>query len=369
MYSSYKKEDVTILLKDISGLIIPLDNMERERQIQSGVHYSKMLPLEYKPSPDYMKVYEEALVDNAYITAKSVAVLSSKLLKEKDNAPVLVSLARAGTSIGVLIKRYIKYKYGIDVAHYTISIIRGRGIDKNAMKHILERHPAESLQFIDGWIGKGAIQRELMAAVEEFEGLSPKLAVLSDPAYITELCGSHKDFLIASSCLNSTVSGLLSRTVLREDIIGDDDFHGAVFYKNLLEEDRTYEFIESIESYFDKIDDMDEEGLESFPDEDKSLEISLEVYKDIALHPKGLQEAMQIQKDFDINDINFIKPGIGETTRVLLRRVPWKILVSSLDDESLRQIYQLAVERQVELVIYPLKCYKACGIIKDMSDV
>ena len=246
------------------------------------------------------------------------------------------------------------------MAHYTMSIIRGRGIDKNAMKYMLKRHPAESLQFVDGWIGKGAIQRELIAAVQEFEGVSHKLAVLSDPAYITELYGSHEDFLIASSCLNSVVSGLLSRTVLREDIIGEDDFHGAVFYKNLVDEDLTYQFIGSIESCFDKVGVVEEECISGDCNEE---------YKGESTFSKGLQEAMQIQKDFNISDINFIKPGIGEATRVLLRRVPWKILVSSLNDESLKQIYQLAIEKKVELVEYPLKCYKACGIIKDMGDV
>ncbi|MET7778785.1 cysteine protease StiP domain-containing protein, partial [Streptomyces sp. NPDC005388] len=30
-----------------------------------------------------------------------------------------------------------------------------------------------------------------------------------------------------SACLNSTVSGLISRTVLRSDLVGEYDFHGA----------------------------------------------------------------------------------------------------------------------------------------------
>ena len=39
---------------------------------------------------------------------------------------------------------------------------------------------------------------------------------------------------------------------------------------------------------------------------------------------------------FNIKNINHIKPGVGdETTRVLLRRVPWKILVNSLNNPIL----------------------------------
>ena len=84
--------------------------------------------------------------------------------------------------------------------------MRGRGIDKNAMRYILDRHSADELQFIDGWTGKGAILNELSIAVDEFIGPHEKrllLGVLSDPANITDLCGTHDDFPIASSFLNA----------------------------------------------------------------------------------------------------------------------------------------------------------------------
>ena len=70
-----------------------------------------------------------------------------------------------------------------------------------------------------------------------------------------------------------------------------------------------------------------------------------------------------------IRDINLIKPSIGEATRVLLRRVPWKVLVHSLRDEAhLGHIYQLAREKGAELVEYPLENYRACGLIRDLAD-
>ena len=50
---------------------------------------------------------------------------------------------------------------------------------------------------------------------------APSLAVLSDPAGLAGKWGTRDDFLIASSCLNSTVSGLLSRTFYRRDLIGE----------------------------------------------------------------------------------------------------------------------------------------------------
>lgn len=351
MFGTYLPDDVTILLKDISGLVTPLDTQTRERNIQSGIHYSEMLPIEYEPSERYMRIYRKALAEYSAITADAVACAAEKIWMTKGQYVVLVSLARAGTSIGVLLKRYLKKKYGVDVAHYTISIIRGKGIDQNAMQYILTRHRPQDIQFVDGWVGKGAIQRELDSAIRSFPGVNPSLAVLSDPAHVAGICGTHEDFLIASSCLNSVVSGLLSRTFLREDIIGEKDFHGAVFYWELLDKDRTYEFIESVEKQF---------CFDSFDPSDGTS-----AGKDSV----GLAETEQIARTFGISDINLVKPGIGETTRVLLRRVPWKILVYSMDDEKhLGHIYQLAKEKGVSLVQYPLRHYKACGLIRSMAD-
>lgn len=348
MFSTYHPDDVTILLKDITGLVTPMGTAEREECIQSGIHYSEMLPLEYKPSPAYMAIYNQALSMYSQITADAVAVVAEKIWNDKGGKVALVSLARAGTSIGVLIKRYLRAKYHVEIDHYTISIIRGKGIDKNAMNHILEIHRPDCVQFVDGWTGKGAIQNELTAAMREFPGVSPGLAVLSDPANMAEKCGTHDDFLIASSCLNSVVSGLMSRTFCRSDIIGANDYHGAAFYSELKDEDLTYQFIEAVEDCF---------------------RFDLNWNTDQRAMTSGMNEVQRICQAFDINDINFVKPSIGEATRVLLRRLPWKILVHSLDDnEHLGHLYQLAKEKGVEVIEYPLVNYRACGLIKKVAD-
>lgn len=348
MFSTYQPEDVIILLKDITGLVKPLGTAEREAAIQSGVHYSEMLPLEYRPSQAYMSIYEQALQMYSQITADAVAVVAERIWHDKNGDLALISLARAGTSIGVLIKHYLQSKYCKDIKHYTISIIRGKGIDKNAMNHILEIHSPGSIQFVDGWTGKGAIQNELKNAMKDFPRVSPGVAVLSDPACIAEKCGTHDDFLIASSCLNSVVSGLMSRTFFRTDIIGENDFHGAAFYKDLITEDRTYEFIDAIE---------------------KCFRFDLDWQVDQQSGKTGMEEVLKICQEFDIRDINFVKPSIGEATRVLLRRLPWKVLVHSLNDkEHLGHLYQLAKEKGVEVVEYPLVNYRACGLIKRIAD-
>ena len=347
MFSTYRPQDVTILLKNISGLVEPKGTSEREKLIQSGRHYSEFLPIEYEPSEKYLQTYFYALKKFSRITAASVKSVAEKIFLDKGNKIVLVSLARAGTPIGILIKNYLEKNFPCEVFHYTISIIRGIGIDKNAINYILARHKPKEIQFIDGWTGKGAIQRELTAAMKKFPQINSGLAVLSDPAGVAAKCGTHEDFLIASSCLNSTVSGLLSRTFLRSDIIGANDFHGAAFYRELIDKDLTYQFIDSIKKNFDFVAEI----------EDKIVEKN-----------SGLEEVKKIADHFKIKDINLIKPGIGEATRVLLRRLPWKILIHSLHDDNLEHLYQLAKEKGVPIELYPLKNYKACGLIRNLAD-
>lgn len=348
MRSSYLDSDVILLLKDITGMVDPKTTGEREKWVQSGKHYCEMLPIEYVPTEKYMQIYREALQNFSDSTADAIGRLSDKIIKKKGKSVILVSLARAGIPIGILIKRYIKWKYDIEVFHYSISIIRGRGLDKNAINYILERHYAGDILFVDGWIGKGAILNELKNEIQNYDGISPELAVVADPANMSELCGTHEDILIPSSCLNCIVSGLISRTFLRDDIIQKNDFHGAAYYGDLRGEDLSYEFINEIESKFKR--------------ESKKLRIEL--------NHSGMEEVKKIADDFSIDNINLIKPGIGETTRVLLRRVPWKVLISKnwRDDISLKHIIRLAKEKNVKIEYYPLENYKVCGIIKNLAD-
>ena len=349
MKSSYKEDDITLLLKDITGLVKPIPSSEREVLIQNGIHYCEMLPLEYQPSQKYLDAYNAALENYSEATAKAVCSVSEKIYSEKGKNIVLVSLARAGLPIGILIKHYLEKKYDIKVYHYGISIIRGRGIDDNAMKYILKRHNQNAIQFVDGWIGKGAITSQLKEALINYPGVSSELAVLSDPANITDLCGTHEDILIPSSCLNCTVSGLVSRTFLRSDLIKNKDFHGAAYYTEFEgESDLSYKFIERIEENFDYTESVNS----------------------IQKGTPGIDEVKRIATDFNIDDINLIKPGIGEATRVLLRRVPWKILINKnyKNDSSLSHLLRLAEEKNVEIEYYDLNNYKACGIIKNLAD-
>lgn len=359
-FGTYDKDDVIFLLKDISDAKIEQGNKEREKAIQSGHHYSEMLPIEYQVSDTYLNLYKEKLEKYKKKLAFAVGVMSEKILKRNGNNTVLVSLARAGTPIGILSKRYIKERHGLNLPHYTISIIRDKGIDENAIKYILNHHKDMKIQFIDGWTGKGTICNVLKEACEDFYNkynvkMDEALAVLADPAGYSESFGVREDFLIPSACLNSTVSGLVSRTVLRADLIFENDFHGAKYYKELKEFDESNTYLDIISS--------------EFKNEYSKIDEAVKDWKEDEITKLGLADVKNVREDFGVTDINFIKPGIGETTRVLLRRIPYKILVYDLQDESLNHIFVLAKEKGVPVEEYPLKAYKCCGIIKNMKDI
>ena len=329
-FGTYSKEEVIFLLKDISDCSLEKSNEEREQAIQNGRHYSEMLPIEYQVSSIYLNLYREKLEIYKEKLSYCVGVMAEKILKQEDKNIVLVSLARAGTPIGILAKRYIKKRYGLNLPHYTISIIRDKGIDENAIKYILKKHKDMKIQFIDGWTGKGTICNVLKnscdALFEKYNiRLDESLAVLADPAGYSNAFGVREDFLIPSACLNSTVSGLVSRTVLRDDLIKENDFHGAKYYKELRMFDESNDYLDKISQEFENVyDDIDKYMKSWIKDEITKL---------------GYEDVTNIMKDLEVKDANYVKPGIGETTRVLLRRIPYKILVKNLNDIELNHIF------------------------------
>ncbi|MHB8075124.1 cysteine protease StiP family protein [Desulfosporosinus fructosivorans] len=358
---SYKSNDVIFLLKNLNGLLLETDLYTREKNVQSGGHYSEMLPIEYEPTKEYLDLFHQTLQESASKVAEGVGIVAESILKRNGPKMVLVSLARAGTPIGVLIKRYLLEVHGLDLPHYSISIIRGRGIDENAILYILQNHPDSKIQFIDGWTGKGAITSVLSQACTEFKvkygyELDDDLAVLADPGYCVKTFGTREDYLIPSACLNSTVSGLVSRTVFRTDLIGENEFHGVRFYQELLKEEVSNLFVDTISAEFKTL------GLRHSGDDANDDQVDDEV----EVTWQGLKALKRIQETFGITDINFIKPGIGETTRVLLRRLPERILVDRIDNPNLKHILLLANDKGVPVEEYPDLTYSCCGLVKQL---
>jgi hypothetical protein len=355
--SSYSKEDVQFLLKDLSPLLLERSIEEREEAIQSERCYSEILPIESLPREEYISLFLKAINQNKEKIGLEIAVLAEQILRKKGNQFVLVSLARAGTPVGILLKRYFRLR-GLEIPHYSVSIIRGRGLDLNAIRKILAQHHDKTLQFVDGWTGKGAITKILVKSCALFYQLEkiyidPDLAVLTDPGHCSTMYGTREDYLLPHACLNSTVSGLISKTVVNHQMIDNCEFHGAKFYQEWLEYDYSNFFIDAISPYLLR--------------DRKEVDCTLEQLKQDELafvaNWQGAHEAKKIAFSHQISNLNLIKPGIGETTRVLLRRVPAKIIIRQPQNENIEHILLLAKEKSVPVEINPNLAYACCGIV------
>ncbi|MFD7459074.1 MULTISPECIES: phosphoribosyltransferase [unclassified Streptomyces] len=353
-FSSYAPDEVGWLLQDLSDVTLEAPTEEREEAIQSGgAHYAESLPVEYQPSEQYQQLFHAALDASAARLATAVGVVTETVLAERSPRPVLVSLARAGTPVGVLMRRWAQDRHGLDLAHYAVSIVRGRGIDANALRWLAAHHDPADVVFVDGWTGKGAITRELAAALDDFEraegvtGFDREIAVLADPGACVRTYGTREDFLIPSACLNSTVSGLISRTVLRADLVGPHDYHGAKFYRELAGADVSVAFLDAVSARFPEVRDTVDAAVKELLAADRTPTW------------EGWAAVERISEEYGIHDVNLVKPGVGETTRVLLRRVPWKILARAGAGADLDHVRLLAEQRGVpveEVADLPYTC-------------
>ncbi|MEU0403347.1 phosphoribosyltransferase [Streptomyces sp. NPDC006197] len=351
-FSSYAPEEVGWLLQDLSDVELEAPTEEREEAIQSGgAHYAESLPVEYQPSERYQELFRTALESSAARMARAVGTVTETVLAERSARPVLVSLARAGTPVGVLMRRWAQARHGLDLPHYAVSIVRGRGIDANALRWLAAHHDPADVVFVDGWTGKGAITRELAEALKEFDGFDPEIAVLADPGSCVRTYGTREDFLIPSACLNSTVSGLISRTVLRSDLVGPNDFHGAKFYRELAGSDVSGAFLDAVAARFDEVAATVDTDVKELLAADRTPTW------------EGWAAVERISEEYGIHDVNLVKPGVGETTRVLLRRVPWKILAKRGADAELAHVRLLAEQRGVPVEVVDELPYSCVGLI------
>ena len=360
-FGSYHRDEVRWLLTDLSHVPLEADTAAREQLIQSGrAHYAESLPIEYQPDQTYRSLFSDVLADTAARLATAVGVVTELVLAERGSGIVLASLARAGTPVGVLMRRWAHARHGLALPHYSVSIVRDRGIDAAALNYLSAHYDPADVVFVDGWTGKGAIAQELYTALAERrratgDAFNSDLAVLADPGHCVRTYGTRDDFLIASACLNSTVSGLISRTILNRSLLWPGEFHGAKFYRDLADQDQSATFLEAVTDRFDDVAGDVHEQLCEVAAADRRPTWS------------GMATVHRIQEQYGISSSHFVKPGIGETTRVLLRRMPWQIVLRDPDAEEHRHIRMLAAARGVPIRHDPALAYACVGLIKDMA--
>jgi hypothetical protein len=351
---SYLPDDVTFLMK--VATVPMVDVATKEQLIQSGArHYSEMLSPETVPSDAYLRLYEQGLARNGLRLAQDVVDLAGALAERAAGRPeiVIASLARAGTPIGVLLRRALA-NLGRSAAHYSISIIRDRGIDREALRTIAARHDPRDVVFLDGWTGKGTITRELHAALTERPlGFAPFLAVVADPAGCADLAPSEEDYLIPSGLLNSIVSGLVSRSVLNDQLVRPGDYHACQYFGHLAGHDLSRAFVDRVSGL---MVELTPRALVSNPPRRAARAAACEAMVE------------DILRDHHIADRNRVKPGVAEATRAVLRRVPDRLLIRDPADPDVAHLMQLARERDV--TVAPLggdHGYRAVAVIRSVS--
>ena len=368
---SYPEMDVTLLLDIVDKDAVndvPVD--EKEALIQSGQrHYSDMLTLEDAPSEAHEALYQEALAAGGERMATDIAHLAHTLhhlFAAEANAQtplILISLVRAGLPVGVLLQRALSdtsADYALPSIHYGMSIIRDRGLDANALGQILAQHQGSKLVFVDGWTGKGAIYGELARSLAPYNtdthphfaaifhqgaDVVPLLA-LADPAGVAWLSASDDDWLIPSGLLNSTVSGLVSRSLYT---VPETGVHRAIMYDNLMAHDHSLAFIDHV----DALRPASSDALHVLPTYQQPRYSTAEIVNAIATEQQ-------------IDNLNRIKPTIAEATRAILRRDPEQVLLASAEHPDTKLLRYLCRERNISVHIVgtDILPYQAITIIK-----
>lgn len=351
---SYQPDDVTFLLKPIEMKLSLLE----EALIPSGRrHYAEMVSVETPPDAEGLRVFHEALVRNRRRLARDLVQLAHALCKIKPREITLLSLARAGTPIGVILRRVLLLM-GREVKHYSISIIRDRGIDTAALDYVLKAgHPPESITFIDGWTGKGAATTELYWGIKNYNAcrqtkIEPDLYVACDLAGTASLAATAEDYLIPSSVLKATISGLLSLSILNDEYVKPGDFHACIFYPHLKQYDLSSWFVDEV------LKDVNDELQGNIESVNWDLERRLELSK---ISQNFLADIME---RFRLGFCHQIKPGISEATRaVILRHVVERVIVRDPDDEDTQPIILLANAKNIPITIEQIP-YRAVTLIK-----
>lgn len=352
---SYADDDVAFLLARVQVPDTPV--AEKEALIQSGQkHYSQLLSKESLPPETYQALFQQALTENKSVVAKHVLALAKHIIATRPHGVTLVSLARAGTPVGVMVKKVLAEYFHVNAKHYSVSIIRDIGLDLNALRYILARHAPESLVFIDGWTGKGVIARQLQRSLEVFaesEGvvIPPALYVLADLSGSAAYAASTEDYLIPSCILNATVSGLASRSLYDAHLVAEQGFHACVYYDEFSPYDVSRYFVEQVLACIE-------------PDWLNAKQL-------VSLDLVAAQERMQrlltmVTQHYQVSHVNFIKPGIGEATRVLLRREARVLLLKNAADPTTQHLRWLAEEKSVPIYYYAELEYHAVALIKEL---
>lgn len=328
---SYRPHQVTCLFSPFNGDLLSVQ--EKEACLQNGGYYGDILSKEDRPEPEYVEIFDQLSNTLSHKLAQPVLQLVEHfhVTRPAERPIVLVSLARAGTPIGVVVAELLRTRFNREVHHYSVSVLHKYGLDAHAMNHILARHAAEDVVFLDGWVSQGRITRAVEESAPQW-GVSPVLYCVSDPSGFQDAVATREDVLLPSAVLNANVSGLLSRTVYNPD-----GFHFSETYSDFEDIDRTQAFIEEML---------------------RACEIQHNIAPRTVRHSSQQREIARAQIEAFCarhgTDDNNIKVGVGEVSRSLLRRIPTLVVVDPSAVDETQHMFWLAQQRNIEIRVQEL---------------
>jgi hypothetical protein len=157
--------------------------------------------------------------------------------------------------------------------------------------------------------------------------------------------------------LNAVVSGLVSRTVLRDGVVGPGDFHACRYYAEWSEHDLSRAFVDRVSA---RVDGFLADGPGSPAPRDPR--------RRGVLRRRSREFVATMMARYGVRDENRVKPGIGESARALLRRLPDRLLLRDARGGDVRPLLHLADEAGVPVEIHPDLPYRATVIIQTLGE-
>ena len=343
---TYKKGDCVFLLSDLTSIVTPVSAEEKKRRLASGAKSWEMIPYEHIPSESDNMLFLRLLQENKEAIGRYVGTLCESILATKGENIVLVSLARGGTPVGVLCRRYFQRIHHLEFPHYCLSLIRNVGIDESALSYIIKTHPKSKIQFLDGWTGMGLISSELSKYISDFNrrtgnSIDPTLAALVDSSKICRISGTRNDVILPSCCLNATVCGMISSIYYDPDEVTKMQYHGAIQWADDRMTDYSRLFIEEIVPFFKRATAAPQTVEGNY----------------------GLWCRDKIASEYSVSDKKRIRLGIGESTRAITRYRLSCLLIRNLNNPHLDFIKEIAHSKSINIQEYDHTDYECVAII------
>ena len=351
--SSFPKEEGIFLLKNLTGQIKLLDFKEKIEYLESGGKSYNIICRENNRTKEELEYIRKLINTQAPLVAQKTAIMSEKIFVHKKRRPVLVSLARGGIPYGVLCRRYLKKYHQYEAPHYVVSLVRGVGLDENAIQFILRRHEDKDIIFIDGWTGSGYLNGQLKQYVNILNHkygthIVPDVAVVADLAEVCSISGTTEDIFLPSACLNAEVSGLISNICINEKYTGTKDFHGCVFMNDMKTSDLSMYYVNAISAAFQRVESSCIKTLR------KGSGNTCSIYN---------SSRIKLLEQLELSNDTIIRLGIGESFRALFRQPLACIVVNNENDPDVKYLLESAVEKNIEVIHADLGKYKGAAVL------